>query len=53
MKLLNTFNKFITEKKANNKTITCSNCGWSWDLKDGGKDPYICHKCNYDNTPLN
>ena len=24
--------------------IKCS-CGWSWDLKDGGNDPYICHKC--------
>ena len=20
-------------------------CGWSWDLADGGKDPYTCHKC--------
>jgi PHP family Zn ribbon phosphoesterase len=25
--------------------ITCDECGWSWDLKDGGDDPYVCHKC--------
>jgi DNA-directed RNA polymerase subunit RPC12/RpoP len=25
--------------------ITCDECGWSWDLEDGGDDPYICHKC--------
>ena len=27
------------------KKIICNKCGWSWDLKDGGKDPYVCHKC--------
>jgi hypothetical protein len=31
------------------ETITCKNCGWTWDLKDGGSDPYICHKCGYNN----
>jgi hypothetical protein len=25
--------------------IVCDECGWSWDLKDGGDDPYTCHKC--------
>ena len=29
--------------------IVC-NCGWEWDLKDGGNDPYICHKCGHDNS---
>ena len=29
--------------------IKCS-CGWSWDLKDGGDDPYTCHKCGKINT---
>jgi hypothetical protein len=28
-----------------NRTVTCSNCGWSWKLSDGGKDPITCHKC--------
>mgnify|MGYP003624819478 FL=1 len=31
--------------------IECDNCDWSWDIKDGGDDLYICHKCNHDNTP--
>jgi tRNA(Ile2) C34 agmatinyltransferase TiaS len=25
--------------------IVCDKCGWSWRLKDGGKDPYLCHRC--------
>jgi DNA-directed RNA polymerase subunit RPC12/RpoP len=25
--------------------IVCDECGWSWDLEDGGDDPYVCHKC--------
>jgi hypothetical protein len=29
--------------------VKCKNCGWSWNLSDGGKDPYVCHKCKYDN----
>ena len=33
--------------------IECDNCNWSWDIKDGGDDLYICHKCGHDNTPLN
>jgi len=31
--------------------IVCDNCGWSWKIKDGGDDLYICHKCEHDNTP--
>lgn len=30
--------------------ITCDECGWSWDLKDGGEDPYLCHKCGNKTT---
>lgn len=33
--------------KKNNK-VECK-CGHSWDLSDGGKDPYICHECGRDN----
>ena len=33
--------------------VICDNCGWSWDISSGGKDPYLCHKCGYDNTPIN
>jgi hypothetical protein len=30
--------------------ITCENCGWPWSLEDGGKDPFVCHKCGHDNV---
>lgn len=30
--------------------IVCQNCGWSWKVKDGGNDLYVCHKCNTDNS---
>ncbi len=29
--------------------IKCSNCNWTWLKKDGGKNPYLCHKCGYKN----
>ena len=32
--------------------IVCDNCGWSWDIKDGGDDLFLCHKCDHDNTPI-
>ena len=31
------------------KKITCK-CDHSWKLKDGGNDPYLCHKCGNDNS---
>jgi len=34
------------------KKITCK-CGWSWKLKDGGNDPYTCHKWGHVNTKKN
>ena len=40
----------VTEKIVGDK-IECDNCGWSWKIVDGGNDLYICHKCDYDNTP--
>ena len=30
--------------------ITCEKCGWKWKLDNGGQDPYICHKCGYNNS---
>jgi len=33
--------------------IECDNCGWDWNIVDGGDDLFICHKCGHDNTPLN
>lgn len=31
------------------KEVKCPKCGWKWDLSDGGKDPYTCHKCGHVN----
>jgi len=42
----------LTEEIVGNK-IVCDSCGWSWNIKDGGNDLYICHKCGYDNEPIN
>ena len=27
------------------RTVTCSNCGWSWKGVEGGEDVMTCHKC--------
>ena len=32
--------------------IECDNCGWNWNIVDGGDDLFICHKCGHDNSPL-
>ncbi len=29
--------------------IECDNCGWDWNIVDGGDDLFICHKCGHDN----
>jgi len=42
--------KVINEMVKDGKVI-CDNCGWSWDIADGGDDTYSCHKCGHDNTP--
>lgn len=41
----NQLSKLITEERK----IVCDNCGWSWELSEGGKDPYTCHKCGHTN----
>ena len=46
MKLINLLKELVT-----NTEIICDNCGWKWKIKDGGNDLYICHKCDYNNTP--
>jgi hypothetical protein len=32
------------------ETIECEDCGWEWNLEDGGKEPFLCHKCGHDNV---
>jgi hypothetical protein len=34
------------------KEIYCKNCPHHWKLSDGGKDPYTCHKCKYNNKEM-
>ena len=31
--------------------VKCDECDWEWEIEDGGKDPFICHECGYDNSP--
>jgi hypothetical protein len=42
-------NESDLETKQNDKKIVCEKCGWSWDLSEGGDDPYTCHKCGNEN----
>ncbi len=32
--------------------IKCDECGWSWNIVDGGNDLFMCHKCGHDNEPI-
>ena len=32
--------------------IECDSCDWSWEIKDGGDDLYMCHKCGHNNEPM-
>jgi hypothetical protein len=41
----------ILKEIIKNNVVYCDGCDWSWNLSDGGNDPYICHKCGHDNTP--
>lgn len=38
-------------REALDKTITCKKCGWHWKFKDGGDEPYVCHKCHPEKLP--
>lgn len=29
--------------------IVCKRCSWVWQKESGGKLPYLCHKCGFDN----
>ena len=42
-------NESDLETNQNDKKIVCEKCGWSWNLSDGGDDPYTCHKCGNEN----
>lgn len=44
--LPNTIQELVTDTE-----VICDNCGWEWEIADGGDDLYICHKCGHDNNP--
>jgi hypothetical protein len=46
----NTKKAKVSLKEIQDSNIECEKCGWRWKLSDGGEDPYICHKCNFDNS---
>jgi len=51
MKIVITESQILTLlEKINSGKVTCDKCGWSWKLSDGGDDPYICHKCEHNNS---
>jgi len=41
----------IVSELVTDTEIICDNCGWEWEIADGGDDLYICHKCGHDNNP--
>ena len=44
---------FNVDEEVTYEKIKCDNCGWSWNIVDGGDDLFICHKCGHDNNPVN
>tara|TARA_R110002073_G_scaffold46993_1_gene127821 strand:+ start:489 stop:2903 length:2415 start_codon:yes stop_codon:yes gene_type:complete len=42
-----TINEAIIDDK-----IKCDECGWDWEIKDGGNDLFICHECGHDNESV-
>ena len=49
--------KDILNEKIEGGEVICDECGWHWAIEDGTDDgetnPYLCHKCGNDNTPVN
>ena len=43
MKYIKLFEEFTANQ------VTCDNCGWAWEIEDGGDDVFLCHKCGHDN----
>jgi predicted RNA-binding Zn-ribbon protein involved in translation (DUF1610 family) len=36
--------------KVLSEDIICKNCKWSWEIEKDDKNPYLCHKCGFDNS---
>jgi hypothetical protein len=46
-----TSNNRLAFEQIQGDSIVCDGCGWTWKIKDGGDDLFMCHKCGHDNTP--
>ena len=46
MKYIKLFEEFTANR------VMCDSCDWSWEIEDGGKDVFLCHKCGHDNSPV-
>jgi hypothetical protein len=44
-------NVFKNNENVDGNIVICDKCEWQWNIKDGGKDKYICHKCGFNNQP--
>jgi hypothetical protein len=48
--------KDILNEKIEGDEVICDKCGWHWHIEDGTNNgetnPYLCHKCGNDNTPI-
>lgn len=44
--------KDLLNEKITGGKVICDACNWEWYMSDGGKQPYLCHKCGNDNTPI-
>ena len=44
-------NVFKNNENVDGNIVICDKCEWQWNIKDGGKNKYICHKCGFNNQP--
>lgn len=51
MKHIKLYKEWVLEK-IQDGVVHCNNCGWHWDIVEGGDDPYTCHKCGRKNPPV-
>lgn len=49
MKILITERQSKLIERVIDNEVFCDKCNWNWSLDNGGNDPFICHKCGYDN----
>ena len=45
------YDKLLAAGLEEDKSIKCKGCGHKWKESEGGKDKYICHKCQKNNKP--